>query len=161
LLLAPTDQEVSPNIATTQIIAYYNAAVEFEHLTMFAEAVENYRKGLGIAEAHLPASHPLTENVGRSLKSCELRMSSVKQFTLNRRGLRENARVTPHLIKKSEIEVIRKSRSTHPRMRLQLPPISEKKQKSVNRTTLSERRVPKSSRQVPENLRRQYKTYDV
>lgn len=47
------------NLSTTAVIAHYNAAVELEHLTLWSEAAEEYKRAARLAEIGLKRQAPI------------------------------------------------------------------------------------------------------
>ena len=60
--------EKTVTLITSLVITYYNAGVELEHMSRYSEALSYYQMGLDISKKELGHKHPLTINIGDTIK---------------------------------------------------------------------------------------------
>lgn len=62
------------NLATTQVIANYNSAVELEFMSMWREALEAYEKASKLASVAMKAQNPMAEKISQAIAKMRMKV---------------------------------------------------------------------------------------
>lgn len=68
------------NIATTTVIAYYNAAVESEFTCQWKEALELYQEALYLSMRSMNANNPMTPKIQQAILKVKIKVRNKVQL---------------------------------------------------------------------------------
>lgn len=68
------------NIATTTVIAYYNAAVESEFTCQWQEALDLYKEALYLAERSMKTQNPMTPKIQHAIAKVAMKVRNNVQL---------------------------------------------------------------------------------
>lgn len=67
-------------MATTQVIAYYNSAVELEFLSMWREALNAYEKAAALAAVAMKAQNPMSQKIAQAIAKMRMKVRNNVQL---------------------------------------------------------------------------------
>ena len=68
------------NLATTAVIAHYNAAVELEFMSSWREALEQYEKASKLAALAMKAQNPMTNKIKAAVQKMRMKVRNKVQL---------------------------------------------------------------------------------